>query len=361
MTGALEARAELAIHPERCVHQRVRGAACRACVDACPTAAWQMSDDGLAFDPDACDACGLCVAACPTEALELPAPQPLLQRCEQMPPAAWWRCERAGLPGRPSTACLLALSPAWLHLASRRLGVHDHVFVPGACSRCERGAGLAEWQRQWRGQAALAASQGFALRLRLAPAADWPAAHDTGAPADASRRRFFARAATPAAPRVAGALNSAREDVWTDAPATSPAQPAPPLWRVDFERARCTLCLACTRVCPVNAIFFEAEGADSTATGFGFDLQRCTGCGLCSAVCEDGALSQPAAGQQPDAPPLDVPAHWPVVSRRCPHCRIDFRQFVESGDASNSVTTCPTCSQGRPFHADRIVQADSST
>ena len=57
---------------------------------------------------------------CPTEALELPAPQPLLQRCEQMPPAAWWRCERAGLPGRPSTACLLALSPAWLHLASRR-------------------------------------------------------------------------------------------------------------------------------------------------------------------------------------------------------------------------------------------------
>ena len=113
MTGALEARAELAIHAERCVHQRVRGAACRACVDACPTAAWQMSDDGLAFDPEACDACGLCVAACPTEALELPAPQPLLQRCEQMPPAAWWRCERAGLPGRPSTACLLALSPAW--------------------------------------------------------------------------------------------------------------------------------------------------------------------------------------------------------------------------------------------------------
>ena len=102
MTGALEARTELAIHAERCVHQRVRGAACRACVDACPTAAWQMSDDGLAFDPEACDACGLCVAASPTEALELPAPQPLLQRCEQMPPPPGGVASAPACPAAPA-------------------------------------------------------------------------------------------------------------------------------------------------------------------------------------------------------------------------------------------------------------------
>ncbi|QTD45108.1 4Fe-4S binding protein [Ottowia testudinis] len=338
----------------RCVHQRVRHASCTACETACPTNAWQSTGDGLTFDADACDRCGLCVAACPTQALTLPAPQPLLARQNNGAQAAWWRCERAGPPDHPANApCLLALSPAWLHLAARRLGVHEHVFVPGDCSRCARGAGLPEWQRQWRGQAALAASRGFALHLRLAPAADWPTSPDAGAPADLGRRRFFRRAAPPAPVRSSPPLSSAREDIWASAPTTPPPAPVAPLWQVDFDRTRCTLCLACVHVCPTNTIFFIAARADSTTTRFGFDLQKCTGCGLCTAACDSGALAPPKPTPS-DGPPAHGPESWPLRTQRCQRCGVDFRQFASAD--GNPHLTCPTCAQGRPARAGRIVQ-----
>ena len=62
MTATAPARPELTIHAERCAHQRVAAAHCDACVRSCPRNAWQLLDDGLAFDTDRCDACGLCVA-----------------------------------------------------------------------------------------------------------------------------------------------------------------------------------------------------------------------------------------------------------------------------------------------------------
>lgn len=354
MTGTPQTLAVLAIDAARCVHQRVRHASCSACEQACPTGAWQSSDDGLAFDPDACDACGLCVAACPTQALTLPAPQPLLTRQKNGAQAAWWRCERAGPPGvQASTPCLLALSPAWLHLTSRRLGVHEHVFVPGDCSHCERGTGLAEWQRQWHGQAALAARRGFALRLRLAPAADWSADPDAGAPADIGRRRFFRRAAPAAAAHANPPMSSAREDVWANAPAQPAAAPIAPLWHVAFDRTRCTLCLACTHVCPTNAIFTVADDADSTNARFGFDPQRCTGCGLCTAACDDGALAAPQPTPT-DGLYAHGPESWSVRTLRCQRCKFDFRQFA--GADGDPHLICPTCGQGRPLRADRVVQ-----
>ena len=351
---------QLDIHAERCVHQRVVAAACDACVRACPRGAWHMNDAGLAFDADACDACGLCVAACPTQALALPAPTPLLRPAADGRLAAWWRCERAGLPGPASAPCLLALSPAWLHGASTPLGVREHVFAPGACSRCERGASLAEWQRQWQ-----ALGTRRALALRVVSAQEWPT--DGPAP-DPGRRRFLARAPTPAAPT----LTSAREDVLghSAGPAANrpPAPPPAPVWTVDFNRERCTLCLACARICPTGAINFAAACADPESASFGFDLEKCTGCGLCTAACDAQALSQPQPAPLPDGapaahpPPAAPPTHWPARRVRCARCRIDFHQFTEPAIARHSATLtalCPTCMQGRPPGHGRIVQTDA--
>jgi len=339
----------LSIDADRCVHQRVRGAACQACVDTCPPQAWRMGEDGLGFDPDRCDACGLCTAACPTQALSLPAPAPQWRTTADGRRAAWWSCERAGVPGLPSARCLLALSPPWLQAFSRQHGVKEHVFVPGACSTCDRGAGLAEWQRQWRG---LATRQPVALRI--APAADWPRPE---APADAGRRRFLARPSAPPRP-AAGTLTSAREDELARAPAprrAGAAVAAPqPVWTVDITRERCTLCLACVRLCPTNALIFVAADADCASATFGFDASKCTGCGLCTAACDTQAVSAPRVPSPADA--AAEPLRWAARRLRCARCNIDFHQFSGPGSDPHSLPVCPTCAPGSRQRPNRVVQ-----
>ena len=360
---------ELSIHAERCVHQRVRGATCQSCVDACPTHAWRMGDDGLAFDPDRCDACGLCAAACPTQALALPAPAPLLRSDARGRRTAWWRCERAGAPGSPTTPCLLALSPAWLHGFSRQHAVQDHVFVPGACSTCDRGAGLAEWQRQWRG---LATRQ--PVTLRIAPAASWP---PPDAPVNAGRRGFLTRArATPtsASNAAPSSLTSAREDelgrtappdTHDTTPGSGASRTAPTsLWAVDIVRPRCTLCLACVRLCPTHALFFEAPDADAASAQFGFDAEKCTCCGLCTAACETQAVTAPrAVAECSDATCRAADAHpvrWPTRRQRCLRCNIDFHQFSDPGSDPHWSQVCPTCAPGSRQRPNRVVQTEAS-
>jgi pyruvate formate lyase activating enzyme len=56
------ARPEIAIFPERCIH-------CNECLDVCPARAIRLNENSVEIDRAACDGCGKCVSVCNAEAL----------------------------------------------------------------------------------------------------------------------------------------------------------------------------------------------------------------------------------------------------------------------------------------------------
>ncbi len=344
----------LDIHAERCVHQQVVASDCDACVRACPPGAWRLHDDGLGFDADACDGCGLCVAACPTGALELPAPQALLHTDARGKRSLLLACERADVHGAAGVvACLYALAPGWLLRQCDTHRAHAIAVAPGDCTHCERGAAGPAWRAHW---LAVAARLPAAPQLKPTTAPEWTARASAPAVPDAGRRAFFRRLA-PVATRATAtasepALSSARADTVARLAVVGTDAPPAPLWAVTLDTARCTFCMACTRLCPTGALAVELGSA---VEQFRLDMARCTGCGLCQAVCGDGALSAPRT-PGPDETALATPVRLPLHRRRCPSCRIDFHQFAAPAEGPHSEERCPTCRQGRPWQPKLVVQ-----
>lgn len=192
-------RVALEIQAERCVHQRVTSATCRACVDACPQLAWTMHDTGLGFDASACSGCGLCVAVCPQDALQLPLPAPVVgavalaqagqspapitpQHAQAQPgwvaapvsPQTSGRtlllacahlgdanCQPTSMASTASDAdvgapgivpCLYALSAGWLRSAMGEDPVAQIVYAHGDCARCVNAVSPGRpdgWRHHW--------------------------------------------------------------------------------------------------------------------------------------------------------------------------------------------------------------------
>lgn len=58
------------VYLDRCLWQRHQGAACRYCLDACPSGALQFSRREVTLLKDRCLGCGVCLTACPVECFE---------------------------------------------------------------------------------------------------------------------------------------------------------------------------------------------------------------------------------------------------------------------------------------------------
>ena len=131
-----EEKARPVFNEARCVHDRVAGASCKACADACPVDALALGEDALELCVDACIGCMLCAAACPQEAIDSGLPRldaALLRRGK----TAFLTCQHSGAgTAKQSVPCMHALS--WrdvlrLHAA----GVRKIAVALGDCGGCE--------------------------------------------------------------------------------------------------------------------------------------------------------------------------------------------------------------------------------
>ena len=322
--------AALQVSPERCVHSLFEQASCRACVDACPTSAWSIDDEGLNLDATLCDDCGLCTAACPQEALSVRLD--VLSAEIEGDRVVLAACDHAGVSrGDGVIPCVHSLSVrALARLAAE--GIEAIATVTGDCANCDRGTGE-RLERRLPELNRLLRSRGHVQLVHHPyPPAAWQALLTrTGrTPAHSLERRRFLRGGLRQLTRLAQGFDVAE-------PQTGP-RPASTLlggggsgvaeWRPLLDEKACDGCSACIRLCPTHALEF-----DDTNDRYQVFPDLCTGCRVCGDVCEANAITPvPLANATPYAVRLE--------QRRCRACGVEFRLPVAREDTES---LCPTC------------------
>ena len=340
-TSGGDSEAQLANHvtptvdAERCVHGRSPIAQCRACVVACPVAAFVLEDEGLTFDEDRCDGCALCAAACPEQAIDVgSAISPLVS-----PPVdaerAFMACEKVGAFGEPGmVTCLHAVSTAALtRLHARGIGVL--VVAQVDCAGCSRNYGLTLTDHLSH-LTRLTSDRGLPpLLVRQVDAATWRDERD-----DAGRmtRRTLFRAALGGRPahRTADDASPADAPIGVAAPdlllgARDRATIAS--FSPIIDQATCVACGVCVEVCEHDALRMADREGDGAR--YEIDGTRCTGCALCVDGCEPGAIVLSAWGA---ARPVPVA----LVKGKCRRCSSPFHAVARAAVDTSLCRICAT-------------------
>ncbi|MGY6409519.1 MAG: 4Fe-4S binding protein [Alkalilacustris sp.] len=327
MVGTFDKPKYIDFGADLCAHSRNHKTGCTRCLSLCPTGAIAPAGDSVAIDPNICAGCGQCAAACPTGAAAYALPQvgtlatrlraalrawfdagattapvillhdeehgaPLIDACARfgrgLPahviPLAVNEITQVG-PEIPAAA--LAWGAAGLRLLGRARPRHD---LTGLAATLEL-------------MTTLATATGHPGDAVALIETDDPDALETALwhkprPARPARSGFL----PPSDKR--GLLVAATAEMIRTAPAPADTIPLPagaPFGAVLLDTDACTLCMACTGVCPTGALIDNPE-----APMLRFTEDACVQCGLCAATCPETAITL--------VPRIDLPA-WDAPKR----------------------------------------------
>ncbi|CAH0166246.1 Ion-translocating oxidoreductase complex subunit B [Roseomonas sp. CECT 9278] len=346
LSGTFDKPRFIAFDGALCAHARNKRNGCTRCIDLCPTGAITPGTgplkDQVVISAEICAGCGACAAVCPTGAATYTLPPPaamarrirtlllayreaggeapvLLLHDEAQGEALLDALSRHGdgLPARvlpllvnevsAIDLSLIAGAFAWGASAVRLLlpgrgghgaeGVHRNIETANAALA---GMGLGHAVPR---AAAIETDDPFTLgealtALPRAPFAFAPSTHQAiGSP------REMALQGLRALRTAAGAA------------ATTVALPAlAPFGAAHVDVAGCTLCLACTSVCPTSAF-----SANPQTPQLRFLEDACVQCGLCAATCPEKVitLSPRLNFSEAAASPQVVKEEEPAACPRC--------------------------------------------
>ncbi len=267
---------------ELCAHRRQGVSGCSACLSACAAGAISDAGETVQIEPYLCQGCGACALVCPAGTVRHAIPGTATQlarlRTALKPdttgvwitedaadaPPGWlpWPLHEAASLGLEFWLAALALGGGRIAISARRAPALSRAAL----------AGQIELGR------ALLAGLGLPPALAWAEAGGVPATLPPLAPftppeGDDKRALLFA-----ALDHLAG--QAPKQPIRIELPVTAP------LGDVQIDASLCTLCAACVRICPSNALSLPGS-----ISQLAFTESRCLQCGLCVNVCPEQAVS----------------------------------------------------------------------
>jgi ferredoxin len=309
LTGRLAKPRYFEYRESFCVHSRQGQTGCSRCIETCPASAIDSDSEAIHFDPHLCQGCGTCTLVCPTGAVRYRQPsaddlqEKLWQRVrtgDTHRPPALILCEpgsetavraAAGQSGERHT--VVGVLPAiaalgmdtWLEFLAA--GVPSVTLCP-ASDQSE--PHLSTEIEQTRRLLSGLGHDPDRLVLRepgdLTGAADRPATERlSGIGISPGGRETDKRA------RVTAALAALMGDPPVVPDGILALPEGAPFGEVLVDQTRCTLCMACVRVCPRKALRGETVCDGGAPAALAFVENDCVQCGLCREACPESAVT----------------------------------------------------------------------
>lgn len=282
-----------------CAHARAGQTACNRCITACPAEAITSLAEAIEVDPYLCQGGGVCASVCPTGAIRYnyPAAGDMLDRIRRL--LQGYRQHNGSQPVivfvAEDDATTISDIPAHLlpvvveEVASIGLDVWLAALAYGA-----RRVLLLE-------SPAMAARVRTALQMQLLTAQEillgLGYADDAIALIGRDDINNACDALMPELPAATFAglsekrrmMFMALDHLHAHSQAATdfiPLSPGAPFGAIEIDNKTCTLCLACTSVCPTHAVFAGVETPKLM-----FNEAQCVQCGICSSACPERAIT----------------------------------------------------------------------
>lgn len=293
LVGRFEKPQFFGYDPDVCAHGASGIQGCRQCIDACPTEAIISIGDKVAVNPQLCQGGGVCVSICPTGAMtyRYPTADDSLARIRTLSRTF---LEAGGeqpvlvLHGREATVSELGDDEIPLRLEElASVGIEvwlaalcygmrairllvDPSIAPRTCRELDRQRLIANRILTGLGYPTVV---GWYGATEDPPGVMPPLAVASFSTGDGKRQTLYMAIDYLAAQAQ---VNRGETALPTGAP----------LGKISVDKHACTLCLACTSVCPSQAL---ADGGDKPALRF-FE-GNCVQCGVCAKACPEQAIS----------------------------------------------------------------------
>ncbi|MFP3873635.1 MAG: 4Fe-4S binding protein [Thiohalophilus sp.] len=305
MIGEFEKPRYFHYDPSICAHDRNQCTACTRCIDACPTRAIRSIGEQIEVDPYLCQGGGTCAAVCPSGAIQYvyPGLADTLGRIRQLLKQYYQASgENARVVFFEQTQHdalyqqLAELEENLIPVALDELGAIDMTIMLNTLAfgaqqviiaTSEQTAPLID--RTLREQQALAAAfldglGEMAERIAIVPQHQLPEV-ETDAEEETRPAATYA-----SFDDKRNMLHFALEHLYRHAAKKPEILPLPdqaPFGEVQVDAGACTLCMACTGVCPTGALL-----AGNERPQLKFIENNCVQCGLCEQTCPESAITR---------------------------------------------------------------------